>query len=122
MIAFLRTLVVLLILGAVGGGIWWYMHRGQASEVSYRTVPVKRGELLATISATGTLEPEEVVDVGAQVAGQILQFGDDVHRQGKTIDYNSELEQGQVLARIDDALYKSDVASNVAALDAAKAS
>ena len=34
-----------------------------------RTVPVKRGDLRATIDATGTMEPEEVVDVGAQGAG-----------------------------------------------------
>jgi HlyD family secretion protein len=122
MIAFLRTLVVLLILGALGGGAWWYFHRGQSGEVSYRTVPVKRGELLATITATGTLEPEEIVDVGAQVAGQIIAFGDDPHKPGKPVDYNSEVEENTILARIDDALYKSDVDSNQAALDSAKAS
>ena len=32
---------------------------------------------MQTISATGTLEPEEVVDVTAQVSGQIVSFGDD---------------------------------------------
>jgi len=41
----------------------------------------------ASISASGTIEPEEVVDVGAQVAGLIKSFGTDV--QGKTIDYGS---------------------------------
>ena len=38
---------------------------------------VQRGDLLATINATGTLEPEEVVDVGAQIAGEIESFGKD---------------------------------------------
>ena len=38
---------------------------------------MKRGNLIATISATGTVEPEEVIDVGAQVAGRIVEFGKD---------------------------------------------
>ena len=38
---------------------------------------IKRGELLSTVSATGTIEAEEVVNVVAQVAGLIVGFGDD---------------------------------------------
>ena len=45
-------------------------------------------------------EPEEVIDVGAQVAGQILSFGKDA--DGKTVDYGSHVREGTVLARIDD--------------------
>ena len=33
--------------------------------MSFRTAVVKRGDVAATISASGTIEPEEVVDVGA---------------------------------------------------------
>ena len=40
-----------------------------------------RSNILVTIRATGTVEPEEVVDVGAQVAGEILYFGKDADRQ-----------------------------------------
>ncbi len=47
---------------------WWFRSKGD-KEPTFRTAPVKRGDLLATISATGTLEPEAAVDVGAQVAG-----------------------------------------------------
>jgi HlyD family secretion protein len=90
--------------------------------VTYRTAPVKRGELLATISASGTVEPEEVVDVGAQVQGRILELGDDPKNPGHSVDYNSTVEEGQLLARIDDALYKADVDSKNAALESAKAS
>src|SRR5262249_18007875 len=65
-------------------------------------------DLLATISATGTVEPEEVVDVGAQVAGQIVTFGEDP-RGGKMIDYGSPVEKDTVLARIDEAVYQAQV-------------
>jgi HlyD family secretion protein len=74
---------------------------------------------VATIKATGTVEPEEVVDVGAQVAGLISAFGKDKH--GKTIDYCSEVEAGTVLVKIDEALYLADLASAEAGLQQAKA-
>lgn len=85
------------------------LQRGDRNLATFRTVPVKRGDLLATISATGTVEPEEVIDVGAQVAGRILAFGKD--KSGKSVDYGSVVEAGTILARIDDALYAADVAS-----------
>ena len=88
---FIKILVVLLILGGLAAaGVWYW--RGQGSSApTYRTATVERGDLIATIGATGTVEPEEVVDVGAQVAGQILSFGKD--QSGKTIDYGSSVEE-----------------------------
>jgi HlyD family secretion protein len=74
----------------------------------FRTAAVTRGNLAVDISATGTVEPEEVVDVGAQIAGQIVSLGTDV--DGKVIDYGSRVREGMVLALIDESLYKSDVA------------
>ena len=73
---------------------------------SFSTASVTRGDLTAAISATGTVEPEDVIDVGAQVAGRIVFFGKD--KNGKEIDYGSEVEDGTVLAQIDDALYAAD--------------
>ncbi len=84
-----------------------------------RTVPVRRGDLAATISATGTVEPEEVVDVGAQVAGQISAFGKD--ESGKAIDYGSVVGEGTVLAQIDDSLYAADMEAAHAQLQQAQA-
>jgi HlyD family secretion protein len=57
------------------------------------------------VVATGTVEAEEFVDVGAQVAGTIVRFGADPKAKGKTIDYGSQVEAGTVLAEIDNALY-----------------
>ncbi len=64
---------------AVSGGVsaWWLWRHGDR-EPMFHTAAVKRGDLVAMISATGTVEPEQVVDVGAQVTGMILSFGRDV--------------------------------------------
>jgi HlyD family secretion protein len=113
------TVVVVLGLVLVLGG--WYFRKGDKPVAGFRTVAVARGDLAATITATGTLEPEEVVDVGAQVAGKINSFGKDPKQPGKSIDYGSEVEQGTILAQIDDALYAADVAAAKAAVDQAKA-
>jgi HlyD family secretion protein len=99
-----------------------------------RRVPVKRGDLDLVIRATGTIEPEEVVIVSAAVAGTVTSFGldpraaTDPQFKGKSIDYNSPVEAGTVLAQLDDALYlarcdqaKASCQRAVAELDEAKA-
>ena len=105
---------------AGGAGVVYWQRSGQPS-TTFRTAPVKRGDLLVTISATGTVEPEEVVDVGAQIAGRIASFGHDPDAPDKTIDYGSAVAEGTVLARIDDALYAADVESSAAQLEQVKA-
>jgi HlyD family secretion protein len=100
------VVVVVAVLAALGVGAWFFRFRGDKAPV-LRTVPVKRGDLVATISATGTVEPEAAVDVGTQVAGVIIAFGKD--RRGKEINWGSEVEAGTVLARIDDSLYAAAV-------------
>ena len=112
----LIALIAVLLLGSLAA---WQFTRRQSNNVAYRTVELTRGELLITISATGTVEPEEVIDVGAQVAGRIISFGKDA--KGNTVDYGSVVEAGTVLARIDDSLYASDVAQAEAQLLSSKA-
>jgi HlyD family secretion protein len=111
--------LVLVAVAAVGGTIVWGLGQKKGPETTLRTALVQRRDLRATISATGTVEPEEVVDVGAQVAGQISAFGKD--KNGKSIDWGSAVEQGTVLAQIDDALYRADVEAAKAQLQQARA-
>jgi HlyD family secretion protein len=100
-----KILLYLVILAACGLSGGWYLYGRMDSKPHYRTVAAEKGELLATISATGTIEPEEVVDVGAQVAGLIQEFGKDPKDHTRTIDYGSNVEDGTVLAQIDQSLY-----------------
>jgi HlyD family secretion protein len=115
----LLTLLLALVLAGGGAG-YWALHASAGGASAFRTGPVTRGDLLATISASGTVEPEDVVDVGAQVAGMIKEFGYD-ERTGKPVDYSSPVEPGTVLARIDDRMYKAKVDQSAAQLQAAQA-
>jgi HlyD family secretion protein len=114
-----RILVIAVVALVAALALTGYLLRGSGTSAGFKTVQVKQGDLQATISATGTVEPEEVVDIGAQVAGRIVAFGKD--KKGDEIDYGSVVENGTVLARIDDALYAADVASAKATLALNKA-
>ena len=93
----------------IAGGItYFYFYGGNDSNQPYRTAQIQRGNVILSINATGTVEPEEVVDIGAQIAGQIVSFGKD--KNGKAIDYGSYIEEGTVLANIDDSLYSAEAA------------
>jgi len=114
-------IIILVVMGlaVIGGASVWWLRSKRDKGPPFRTVPVKRGDLVATISATGTLEPEAAVDIGAQVAGVIIAFGKDKH--GKDIDWGSVVEEGTVLAKIDDSLYAAAVETAKAQLQQAVA-
>jgi len=125
------ALVLLVAAGVAVGGYYWYT--GTGSSVTYKTAKVERGDLSASISATGTLEPEEVVDVGAQVAGIIQRFGRDPQANGdnataaatgplaiagiamdpripyRIVDWNTAVTPHTLLAEIDPQVYQSQV-------------
>jgi HlyD family secretion protein len=114
--------VLLLVVGITAGGVYHLAtHLAADPPASFRTACVKRGDLLPTIGATGTVEPEEVVDVGAQVAGKIVRFGIDEDDPKKPVDYCSVVREGQVLAEIDDVIYKAQLDQAEAALQRAEA-
>lgn len=116
-----KFITIVVLLSLIGGGTWWWMKREKPVQVkiAYKTSTLTRGQAVQTILATGTIEPEDLIDIGAQVTGQIMAFGTDT--KGKEVDYCSEVKKGQLLARIDDVTYKAEVTISKANLTTAKA-
>ena len=104
-----------------GGGVavWLNMGGSEQQDFRFKTDKVTRGDFVSKVQATGTLEPEELVDVGAQVTGEIKEFGTDAN--GNRVDYGSEVKAGQLLARIDDTIVELDIKRAEASVAQARA-
>ena len=95
------------LLCAGGAGAWYFSGDSAAVQTRFSTVSVVQDDFVSKVQATGTLEPQELVDVGAQVTGEIKEFG--VDTEGRRVDYGSEVKAGQLLARIDDTIVELDI-------------
>lgn len=79
-------------------GTWWL--RGGEEQRSWVTSPVEKGPIVATVTATGTVNPVKSVTIGTYVSGPI---------QDIFVDYNSPVRKGQVIAKIDPRTYQGKV-------------
>ena len=89
---------------------WWWGARGAAPD--YRFGKIERGSIVAAVSATGTVNPVTVVQVGSQVSGQLKEV---------LVDFNSVVKKGQIIARIDPDTFVLKVNQAMADLEAARA-
>ena len=105
-------LIAVSIAVVAGAGFWLFGSSKAQHKVTYETAVVTRGEISESITATGTIEPVTEVEVGTQVSGII----DKIYA-----DYNSVVTKGQLLAEMDRVTLQSEVASQRAAYNGAKA-
>lgn len=84
----------------------------EKQKLNFSTARVAKCELSESITATGTIEPVTEVEVGTQVSGII----DKIY-----VDYNSVVSKGQLIAEMDRVTLQSELASQRAAYDGAKA-
>src|SRR5215510_7436570 len=103
----------ILLVGIVAGvGAWGYFQaQGRGSVPKYRTAAVERGPLTVAISATGTVNAVITVQVGSQVSGQIKEL---------LADFNTRVERGQVIARLDPELFQARVDQALADLESSR--
>lgn len=106
--------LILLILVAGGVGLTFYLKADNRSpEERYKFVTLEKGELNQTVSANGTLNPVTLVNVGTQVSGTVRKL---------YVDFNAQVEEGQVMAELDDALLSAQARQSQASLVSARAS
>ena len=99
-----------LLVAAIAVTTWWVLD--QRDNIDYVTAQVTRGAVTRAVTATGTVNPELTIIVGAAVSGIIQEL---------YCDYNTEVKKGQVCARIDPRPYQSIVDQRKAELAVAKA-
>jgi HlyD family secretion protein len=92
-------------------GLQWFGN-GESQAVRYSTTEVTRGKLTVAVTATGTLQPVNQVDVGSEISGTI---------ETVMVDYNDRVEQGQVLATMNTDQLQAKVNQAMASLALAKA-
>src|SRR5712664_3282999 len=77
------ALLVLVLAAGVGIYVW----RSDRPTV-YVTAPVTTGPLTVTVNATGTLQPQDQVEVGAEISGRV---------DAVNVDFNDSVRKGQVI-------------------------
>ena len=102
------ALVILL----TAAGWWYYSSDGETTLSPYRFVTIERGDLEATVAATGNLNAVTTVQVGTQVSGRVDKI---------FVDFNDRVKRGQLIARIDPTLLEQSVRDAEARLERSNA-
>jgi HlyD family secretion protein len=92
------AVIAIVLGGAFAAWKWRSAHRTVA--VSYRTAPVEKRNIVGKVTASGTLSALVTVQVGTQVSGRV---------QKLFADYNSQVKQGELVAKIDPQLFEASL-------------
>lgn len=79
----------------------------------YRSTVVDRGAINQTVTATGTINPVALINVGSQVSGTVAELH---------ADFNDRVKKGQVLLKLEPTIFNAQVAQAEANIASARAS
>lgn len=106
-----RWIIALVVVSAALAGGWWWWSSSRGAP-QFRTTEARTGDIVVTVTATGTLQPTNQVEVGSEISGRIAAVD---------ADFNDRVTEGQTLARLDTDHLLASVRQSEAALDAAEA-
>lgn len=92
--------VLIVLIAAFGYRAWHKAYGKKDARETYQTAKVERGDIEDVVTATGTVQPLEFVDVGAQVSGQLKKLH---------IEVGSVVKEGDLLAEIDPTVFLANV-------------
>ena len=107
-----RWLVASLVVIALAGALLVWLGLDDQSAAKYRTAVLQRGDLTVTVTATGSVQPTNEVEISSELSGIIRTVA---------VDYNDRVKVGQVLAELDTDKLKAEVAHSRATLLARQA-
>ena len=110
---FLKFIVFLAVIVGIGYGVKTFVldKKSEPKIATLITAPVTQTTISTTISATGSLEPVDQVEVGTQVSGDISKI---------FVDFNSKVKKGQVIAQLDKSKLQSTLTQSEIAYKAAE--
>jgi HlyD family secretion protein len=104
-------ILIAVVVAAAGVGIWRWQAGNATPKLQFETSKVEKGKIVAKVTASGTLSAIVTVQVGSQVSGRIAAL---------YADFNSPVKKGQLIAKIDPALFQASVDQARANLAAAQ--
>ncbi len=107
----LLIVVLLLVAAGVFGGPKLRTYWKKRNEPKFKFAKVTRGDIVFEVLATGTVDPILKVEIGSFVSGPIVEL---------CVDFNQQVEEGELLAKIDPRRYKAAAMRDEAALETAK--
>jgi HlyD family secretion protein len=107
-----KKTVIGILIAAVIGSAAYFLFSDNKNETNFRTEKVIKGDIVSSITASGTVNAVTTVLVGTQVSGTIKNI---------YVDFNSVVKKGQLIAQIDPAIFDAQVEQAKANLLSAKA-
>ena len=99
------------IIAAAAAGVWLMVKPSGSGDITLQTAQAVRGDIRNSVTATGTVEPVTLVEVGTQVSGIIDRL---------YVDYNDRVTAGQLIAEMDKVTLESDLEEAEAQLASSK--
>lgn len=109
----LKKLLLLAVFAGIGYGLYYFFFHKDPVLYGLTTAKITRGDIVATVTATGELNAISVVEVGTQVSGKIQEI---------YVDFNSEVKAGQLIALIDPSVSRLNLREAEASLAVNQAS
>ena len=111
-----KRVVVVVCLLLAGAAAAYYVKKSQQPKkepLKYRSALVEKGNIIQTVTATGTINPVALINVGSQVSGTVVEL---------KADFNDYVKKGQVLLKLDPTIFNAQIRQSEAGLASAEAS
>lgn len=109
----LAIVASLLVVAGIGFSYAKSRHAPAQAEAKYRSSSADLGTITQTVSATGTINPVALINVGSQVSGTVIELN---------ADFNDHVKKGQVLLKLDPTIFNAQIAQVEAGLASSQAS
>ena len=96
-----KLLIIVILVAVVGAGVWWrHDQRVNSSQIHYLTETVVRGSIRKTVNATGEVDAVQLVTVGSQASGKIMELNAVI---------GQKVKKGDLIAQIDPTTRQNDL-------------